>query len=246
MQRGSLKFLGLITIILTLSTFSHSLAQGSSYRLKMADSLFHAKRYTQSLEHYEEILRQRQYSPAMLLKMAYIHEGLNQMGSAIYYLNLYYSATGDEKAQTKISEVARKYNLHGYETSDTDHFWTFYSEYHTWISLSIAAILLFLLAVMYHTRTRTLRRPIGAAIAVVFVCGLLFAHLQSKSSRTQAVIASTQTYLMDGPSAGASVIDVVGDGHRVQILGKNDVWLKIRWDENIAYVKESAVKPVRL
>ena len=51
---------------------------------------------------------------------------------------------------------------------------------------------------------------------------------------------------MDGPSAGASVVDVVGDGHRVEVLGKNDVWLKIRWDDDVAYVKETAIRPVRL
>src|SRR5688500_16903409 len=101
MQRPFSIFLA-ASIAFVLTTFTISHAQTSGYRLKTADSLFQAKRYTQSLEHYEEILRQRQYTPAMLLKMAYINEGLNQIGSAMYYLNLYHTATGDKSVLRKM------------------------------------------------------------------------------------------------------------------------------------------------
>src|SRR3989337_2464064 len=114
-QRPYLKFL-VVSIVLSLSTFQSS-AQISGYRLKTADSLFQAKRYTQSLEHYEEILRQKQYSPAMLLKMAYVYEGLNQIGSAMYYLNLYYIATSDKSVLDKMDELATKYDLEGYQAT---------------------------------------------------------------------------------------------------------------------------------
>src|SRR5690349_5794198 len=122
MQRPVLKFLAVI-IILNFSTSFQSRAQTSGFRLQTADSLFTAKRYTQSLEHYEEILRQRQYTPAMLLKMAYIQEGLNNMGSAMYYLNLYYIATNDKSVLEKMDEMATKFGLQGYETTDSDRFW---------------------------------------------------------------------------------------------------------------------------
>src|SRR5688572_873023 len=106
-QRRYLKFL-MVSIVLSISTF-HSLAQTSGFRLQTADSLFRTKRYTQSLEHYEEILRQKQYSAAMLLKMAYVYEGLNQIGSAMYYLNLYHIATNDKSVIEKMNELATKY-----------------------------------------------------------------------------------------------------------------------------------------
>ncbi len=245
MQSGGLKIMGLISI-LTFTTIPHTYAQISSFRLQTADSLFQAKRYTQSLEHYDEILRQQQYTPAMLLKMAYIHEGLNQMGSAIYYLNLYALATHDDSVQPKIDEIAKKYDLEGYQTSDADRFWSFYLDSHLWLSLALAALIVLFLSLMYHTRTRLDKRPVGSAIAVASLAILLFVHQQYGTVRARAIIASTTTYLMDGPSAGASVVDIVGDGHRVEILGKKDVWLKIRWDEDVVYVKENAVKELRL
>ena len=244
MQRPFLKFLTL-SILLTATTFASS-AQTSGYRLSVADSLFQAKRYTQSLEHYEEILAQRQYTPAMLLKMAYVHEGLNQIGPAMYYLNLYYIATNDESVVTKMDELATKYNLEGYDTTDTDRFWSFYLENHLLLSLALAAIIILMLSIMYHTRAKLHVRPIATPIAVVVLSVVLFVHQQYGIRRTRGIIAEAATYLMDGPSAGASVIDVIGDGHRVEVIGRKDVWMKIRWDDEIAYVKQRSVRPVRL
>lgn len=244
-QRGCLKIV-VLTIILHLSASPLADAQIYRFRLQTADSLFQAKRYTQSLEHYEEILSQQYYTPAMLLKMAYIYEGLNQMGSAMYCLNLYYLATNDEAVLTKMDEIARKFNLEGYETTDADRFWSFYLENHLWISFSLAALVILVISIMFHTRTRLHKRPIGSAIAAVLLCAILFLHQHYGSVRSQAIIASATTYLMDGPSAGASVVNIVGDGHRVQVLGKKDVWLKIRWDDEVAYVKQHAVKQLKL
>ena len=84
-------------MLLIVSCFQVTIARKiSGFRLKTADSLFITKKYTQSLDHYEQILKQGQYTPAMLLKMAYVHEGLNEIGSAMYYLNLYHIATNDK------------------------------------------------------------------------------------------------------------------------------------------------------
>ena len=244
MQRPFLKILALL-ITLAASTFPAS-AQTSGYRLRIADSLFQAKRYTQSIEHYDEILSQRQYTSAMLLKMAYVHEGLNQVGSAMYYLNLYHIATNDKSVLAKMDELATKYDLEGYETSDSDRFWSFYLDNHMLISLGIAALAILMLSIMYHARVKLHSRPTASAIAVAALLILLVIHQQHGGQQARSIIAEASTYLMDGPSAGASVIDIIGDGHRVQVIGKNDVWIKIRWEDEVAYVKEKSLRPVRL
>ena len=245
MQRLFLKILPAIAVLCLLASHS-SLAQTSHFRLKTADSLFQAKRYTQSLTHYEEILRQRQYTPAMLLKMAYVNEGLNEIGDAMYYLNLYFLATHDKSVLEKMDELAAKYDLQGYEITDSERFWSFYLENHLYISLALAALAILLLSIMYHTRMRLHTRPVTSGIFLFLLLLVLFVHEQYGSHRSRGIIAQGTTYLMEGPSAGASVVEIVGDGHRVDVLGKNDVWLKIRWDDDIAYVKEGALRPVRL
>lgn len=231
---------------LIFNAFLSSNAQTSHFRLQTADSLFQAKRYTQSLEHYEEILRQKQYTPAMLLKMAYIYEGLNQIGSAMYYLNLYHIATNDKSVVAKMDELATKYNLQGYEITDSDRFWAFYLDNHLYISLALAALSILMVSILYHTRFRLHKRPTGSAIAVIVVLIILFLHVHYGTERTRGIISDASTYLMDGPSAGAAVIDIVGDGHRVQVIGKKDVWVKIEWDDEVAFVKQNSIRPVTL
>ena len=46
---------------------------------------------------------------------------------------------------------------------------------------------------------------------------------------------------MDGPSAGASVISVVNEGHRVEVVGKTDVWYKVRWGEDEVFVRDHSL-----
>ena len=84
MQRQVLKIL---LIIPGLCGFFAAAGQVSSFRLGQADSLYEKKQYTQSLEHYQAMLQKGEYTPAMLLKMAYIEEGLGRVGQALYCLD---------------------------------------------------------------------------------------------------------------------------------------------------------------
>ena len=244
-QRPYLKFL-IVVILLTVSTFHFSPAQTSGFRLKTADSLFLAQRYTQSLEHYEQILKQRQYTPAMLLKMAFVYEGLNQIGSAMYYLNLYFISTNDKSVLEKMRELATKYNLEGYETTDTDRFLSFYLDHHLYISVTLAAMTILIFSAMYYTRVKLASRPVASGIVLCFLLAALFAHQHYGTPMTRGIISNPSTYLMDGPSAGASVIQIIGDGHRVEVMGKKDVWMKIKWGDEVVYIKENSLRPVEL
>ena len=102
--------------ILALSLYNVC-AQSHTAELKKADSLFQAKQYTQSFELYTSVLKEKQYSPAMLLKMAYIQEGLGHTSMSLYYLHLYYLASHDDQALTKMEEIASKNGLEGYQSS---------------------------------------------------------------------------------------------------------------------------------
>src|SRR5688572_21789201 len=129
MQSWVLKIVVSVSILFSVSA-TPIVAQVSGHRLKQADSLYLDKKYTQSLEHYQTILNQNEYTPAMLLKMAHIQEGLNRIGQALYYLNLYYLASNDKTVLTKMEELATRYNLEGYENTDADRALSFYHDYH--------------------------------------------------------------------------------------------------------------------
>jgi tetratricopeptide (TPR) repeat protein len=244
MQSQFLKFPICFLILLFLA--AHTFAQTSSFRLKTADSLFQAKRYTQSLEHYQEILHQNQYSPAMLLKMAYIQEGLNNIGQAMYYLNLYLLATKSKAVIEKMEDLANKYDLRGYETSDIDPFLSFYHDYFSHISMALAALTIFLVSIIFYTKIKLSKRPIASGILLMLLLITFLVHLNYGEKLAAGIVINSRTFIMDGPSAAADVIDVVSDGHRVEIIGSNDIWLKIRWNDEDAYIRNNSLKPLKL
>ena len=241
MQSGSLKLLALMLLL----SCQPAVSQIASHRLKTADSLFSTKKYTQSLEHYEIILAQHEYTPVMLLKMAFIEEGLLNIGQAMYYLNLYYLVSKDAAALEKMSELAQKYNLEGYD-DEQGNFIAFYKKYHFEISLALGALLLLFFVLTALTRLRLKRKPTIAFSFLTLFAVTLSAHLYFGGEKPSGIVTNQKTYLMSGPSSGAEVVDIIGDGHKVQVIGKKDVWLRIRWNNNVAYIRENSIQPIEL
>lgn len=208
--------------------------------LQTADSLFQQKMYTQSLALYEEIFENDQkQSPAMLLKMAYINEGLGDYSNALFYLNKYYQQTLNKEALEKMEDLAQKHEVSGYVSSDVDMFLNYYYQYLPYFLLAAIALSAFLFALIYRQKRKTSARPYFTSAALTLMLGLLFYMINFGDRNKQGIISDAESYLMSGPSSGANVVEVVKPGHKVSILGKEDVWVKISWNGSIAYVKEN-------
>lgn len=243
MQNRILKFTILFAILVTGGEGN---AQVSSFRLQEADSLFENKRYTQAFEQYQAILDNKEYSPAMLLKMAYIQEGLNQPGNALYYLNLYHLISNDKAVIQKMEELAQKHNLDGYKSTDLDRVLLIYKDYRGQITLGLGAIMIFVLSLSFYFKIRKKEPIVGLFITASIIAIAFFAHLNFGDRLDTGIIMQPNTYIMSGPSAGATVISVVDEGHRVEVVGKKDVWLKIIWNGTPAYIKEDHLLPIAL
>lgn len=221
-------------------------AQVFDYRLKMADSLFQKKQYTQSLDIYRDIFKQHAFTPAMLLRMAYIEEGLGQNPMALYYISLYYEATRDESALAKMEDMALKYNLSGYEVSKTDHTRALIAENKPAIVTVLGAICVVLLALMIYTiRTKKIKPYISFSFLVLTVI-VLIAFTNFNLLRQNGITLNAPAYLMSGPSPGATVVGIVAEGHRLPIAGRQDVWVKVKWRDGHAYLKENQVMEIKL
>ena len=226
-----------------VAPFSRGTASG---KLALADSLFRRKQYTQSLELYEEIFKNKYYTPNILLKLAFIQEGLGHLGQSMYYLNLYFLSTHDPQALVKIEEVAAHNKLEGYGDTDAARLWTLMKENHEEVVGSLVALCAFLFALMFYQKVKLKRRPVVTAVVLLFFLLLLFIQFYLVRYKDQGIIATPSTYLMSGPSAGSSVVAIVGEGHRLEILGKKDVWLRVKWINEEVYVKQDALLAVRL
>lgn len=214
--------------------------------MRTADSLHSAKQYTQAFTLYRAVYESGHYSPAMLLKMAYIQEGLGHLGECLYYLNLYFLASDDAHALKKMEELAEKNNLEGYKTDDTVKFLAWLQEQYTTIAGVIASFSVFLMALIFYQRVQKKIKPPLTGLALVLTLAVLFVHINFSLKSERGIVAQPQTYLMSGPSAGASVVAIIGEGHQLEIKGKEDVWLRVNWKDNEVYVKEFLVRPVRL
>ncbi len=209
--------------------------------LEYADSLFNAKKYTTAFQYYDSLHQQGKVSPAMLLKMAFIKEGLNEVSTSLYYLNQYYIYTKDERCLSKMNQLAEKFELEGYEQNQEKWLKSIIYLNKNVIALSILGLPILLLVIFifrfYKFNIKTYTLLISSIIIIMF--GAVFLYLMQPTSK--GIIHAKTCYLMAGPSAGADVIAQVRDGHRVSILKLDDIWARIKWEDQIAYVRKDQV-----
>jgi len=243
MQRLVFKFLFFSTFLFTPTT---SFGKESPNAIKMADSLFLARQFTQSLDLYQQTFASGLYTPAMLLKMAYIEEGLSHKAKALYYLTLYHRVTHDEDALLKMEELAEKFKLSGYQTSDQSRLLGWYQQLNLPISLTLTTLSFLFFSLFLVTRRNKSTNAYGW-FALIVTCLLALGIHQYASTQFQyAILTAPQTYVMTGPSAGASVKAISDEGHKVRVRGKKDVWYRVEWGGEDAYIKNTSLQLLNL
>jgi hypothetical protein len=213
--------------------------QSFDFRLKMADSLFYQKKYTESLELYKQIFDQKAYTPAMLLKMAYVEEGLGQTAMSLYYLNIYYRLTRDERALEKMEETATAFQLKGYEITPLDRFLMFLTIYR-FPAIGFLALGTLLFGISAFRQQGKDMQWFVVVVQFVFAAALLFL-INIDLRQDAGIISKSPVYVMSGPSSGSKVVAIIGDGHRLDVEDTEDVWVKVLWEGREGWVKESAL-----
>lgn len=234
----------LTPIVITLLVLTQmSMAQEPSSLLVKADSLFAKQQFTQSFDLYDSLYTtQEEASPAMLLKMAYIKEGLNDITSAQYYLNEYYLITKNEQALQKMSDLAKANDLSGYQHDDITFMFSLYYQNYNWLVLGLIAICLIILGLIIFQKKRYKVAPWFNSFLLVLLLVGLFTLVNFGRDYNRGVIIRNNTYIMAAPSSGSDLVDVITKGHKVVVQGKKDVWYRIEWQGEDAYIKSKNVK----
>ena len=142
--------------------------------------------------------------------------------------------------------LAEQNKLSGYNYDDAEFFLNIYYKYQLQIDLVVICFtLLYFGTIIYGKKTKKIN-PTFAGFLYIAVLMLLFAVNNFARERTKAIITVSDAPLMKGPSPGADVVDVISKGNRVDILGQDDVWVKISWDDDEAYIKEFNLKLIEL
>lgn len=242
MQNRAFKFLYLIFIGIVINS-QLSVAQSVTNDIKEADSLFSVRRYTQSLRIYEKIYEESQEAtPAMLLKMAYSNEAMGNLGKTFLYLNDYYRLTGDEDVLKKMEQLASVNGLVGYDMSQFDQAKKIVEDYKLQTLGVLFALSLLILGMIFRKIRKHKTKSPSLAISLVIVLALVFYVTNLNSNKTKALVMQNNAYLMTGPSAAAELIEVVGQGHKVEVIGKKDIWYEIKWRGQRAYIRENNLR----
>ena len=242
MQKRVLKLIPLLIFSL-LFGMQVAVCQEVDEKLQVADSLFGQRMYTQSLEIYEEIYQQTESaSPAMLLKMAYSQEAMGNLSQALIYLHDYYRVTSDKAVLGKMDELAQVNGLEGYESNDFIRFLKTLEDYSILIIGALLAFGFLILSMIFRKLKKHQEKSPGLAIGLVLVLGLNIFFINFFNKKDLGIISNSESYIMSGPSAAAELIEVVGQGHKVEILDKRDIWYEIIWRGGRGFIRENNIE----
>ncbi|WP_245553461.1 SH3 domain-containing protein [Echinicola vietnamensis] len=188
---------------------------------------------------YTDILQNDEaYSPAMLLKMAYITEGMGNYEDASLYLSKYYDHNPSPKVISKIKSLTDQPDLKGYTVSDSAQFFKILTDYQQPITGTLALLLVVsLIFIFVKKKTHQPKYLIPSAILIL----LVFMSNNFLVAPQSGIIKESPTIIMGQPTAAGKFIEKVNPGHRVIIKSSEDMWYKIDWEGQDAYVKKNAV-----
>ena len=214
--------------------------EANNKQLERADSLFSEQKFTEAFEIYEKLYLDQVFSPSMLLKMAFIQDGLGNYVRALYFLDTYYQFSADRSAVTKIEEISIEKNLVGYNYTDFHFFSALYNRFRSHIQLLLVSLSLFLLVYVFKRKKQN-EWPVTATVFQLLVLGALLVSSNSIFEKQHGIIISDHTLLRSGPSAGAQPITMIEQGHKVEVLERSDIWTKIRWDGEVLFVRNQRI-----
>ena len=212
-------------------------AQFPETLLSSADSAFASGKYIESFKHYEKIFSEEYYTSQMLLKMAYIKEALGDYTKALYYLNIYYFFELDRKALKKMENLAKTHQLSGYKYSDKEYFISLYNSSFLYISTVLLVISYIVFFMFFLRKKRYLNFSSMLFFIVLLACLVYVTNYRIDSSK--GIIQLNKTCLMEAPSAGSLLVEVLNKGHRVEVLSKKDIWYHVKWKDKKAYIRQS-------
>jgi tetratricopeptide (TPR) repeat protein len=217
-------------------------AQDYFAKVKTADSLFKQRKYTESFQLFEEILTKDKYfTYRMLLQMAYIKEGMDDYAAAMYYLNLYYANNPEQKVLDKISELASKHKLSGYRPNDVEYLMALYRQNQVILLGVIFAFFVLFLAYLIYRKVKN-KDILYPSIALSFALGIFFLLFNYYGiDIKKGIIKNEKVFLMNSPSAGADLLKTLQKGDCVLVTDQTDVWYKVKWEDQEAYVRKGNV-----
>ncbi|WP_229206155.1 SH3 domain-containing protein [Dyadobacter fermentans] len=208
--------------------------------LKTADSLFAIARYPEAQTLYKKNFSlSEKNGQALLLKLAFLAEKTNNYTDCLFYLSKLALVQPSRHLFEKMDKLAKEQNLSGYEFDDYNYFIIFYRKYGDYIPILLLTLGTYIVVIMV-TKTRR-KEPILQIhkISIIVYLLALLGILNVPSLYQTCIIVNENTFLRDEPSSAAGVVEKVGKGHKLTIIGSVDHWDRVIWNNRIVYIRKS-------
>lgn len=212
----------------------------SKNELKRADSLFAMAKYPEATILYKKNFgNDEKNNQSLLLKLAFLAEKANDYTACLYYLSKLALITPSRKLFEKMDKLASEQNLKGYEFDDYNYFIIFYRRYGDYIPILLLTLGAYIVLIMVMKVRR--KEPILKIhkISIIFYLVALLGLLNIPSLYKTCIIVNSNTFLRDEPSSASQVVEKVGKGHKLTIVGSVDHWDRVIWNNKIVYVRKS-------
>ncbi len=202
-----------------------------------ADSLFEQGQYEAALPLYRaQVWQQRQVSARLLLRLAFAEHQQAHYTAELLYLNMALIRQPRLSTWRQLAALAQRQRLVGYPTT-----WQqdvriqllryYYPALQGLLSIAVLAAVGLLLR-----RRRTGR---GVWLGYSFYLLATSGYLYWLKPAPIGIVARPGVALMAGPGAGSAWLSTAAPGDRLPILDRQDIWLRVRWQERTAYVRIS-------
>lgn len=228
--------------LLIAALIQNSEAQSVINRPDRGDSLFAAHQYQPALDYFErKLATDPRPAPIVYLKLAYLHEHLRQDAPALYYLNQYFEYYPSERVLRKMSDLAAAHDWSGYELNDFNLLVLLYKQFGLYLIglLLLLGGYVFIVLLIKKLRHQYIL-PRHKIVFLFYLLGVGILINLPENYRV-AIVRSPQILLRTDPSAAAPVVDAVGRGNRLSVLGSYDIWLRVVWNNRFAYVRQTDV-----
>lgn len=207
--------------------------------LEKGDSLFAAQRFSEAKKAYESaFFDQKTTSPADLLKLSFIEEGLEDKVMSIFFLHQFYLFRPNGAVKSKIEDMANQSKLSGFSMDEADYAYFLYRVYGPYAEAGLLSMAVFMFCIVIARAFK--RRSLGYSPVFTFIFLLVAGYLYNfPIPYKRAILAEDKIFLMSGPSSGSSVLDVIDRGHRVEWVSHEDIWYEVKWNARKGWVKKS-------
>jgi len=216
-----------------------SLRSATPDQLRAGDSLFALSQYAAAVPRYRALVwRGQQVSGQVLLRLAFAQHQLGHYAAEVLYLNLAQARQPRLGTWRQLVGLAQRQRLVGYPaTWQQEARVQAQRYYYPGLQALLGGAVVAAIALTLR-RGRTSRGAWLTYGAYLLATGTYLALLRPGPV---GIVTSEAPALMAGPSAGATCLSRAAPGDRLPVLGRQDIWLRVSWQEREAYVRGTDV-----